>query len=98
MLFDKEQVLEAFDDLVGRQIILYGQETVVKSEDRGFQVREHSVDEILAADSIPYCSSNSAYVRHWRLSPRQPVRPKTPRSKQFQNMALEATSPMQIQN
>ena len=49
MPFNKEQVLEAFDDLVTRQVVLHGPETVVSIEDKGFQVRERSRDGFLAA-------------------------------------------------
>jgi ATP adenylyltransferase len=38
MLFNKEQILAAFDDLVARQIILYGPETVTSIRNNAFQV------------------------------------------------------------
>jgi hypothetical protein len=38
MLFDKEQILVAFDDLAARQIILYGPETITSIRDNAFQV------------------------------------------------------------
>ncbi|OAP65495.1 hypothetical protein AYL99_01467 [Fonsecaea erecta] len=69
MLFDEEQALAAFDDLVARQVILYGPETVVRIKDQGFGFEFRICPELALKPATADATNNAAFEQLPKYGP-----------------------------
>ncbi|OAG38800.1 hypothetical protein AYO21_06995 [Fonsecaea monophora] len=61
MSFDEKQVVGAFDDLVARQIILYGPETVFTTKDQGFDFEFRICPALASKPATADATNNAAF-------------------------------------
>ncbi|KIW68953.1 hypothetical protein PV04_04864 [Phialophora macrospora] len=69
MLFDKEQILAAFDDSVARQIVLYGPETVTHMRDNAFQFEFRVCPALASKPSTIGATENSGFDKVPKYGP-----------------------------
>ncbi|OQV01041.1 hypothetical protein CLAIMM_06458 [Cladophialophora immunda] len=69
MLFDEKQVFAAFDDLVARQIILHGPETVVRTRDQGFDFEFRICPALASKPATADATNNAAFEQLPKYGP-----------------------------